>query len=909
MNPMELNDIQKKIVKDINSQVIVKAGPGTGKTFLIIEKIKYLIKSGIKENNILAITFSKKASEEIKNRLSDSLGLFHDVNIETFHSFCEKILREHYKKLNIKKDFVVMDRMESFVFLSDHIFDFNLNLLRPLSNPDKEIDKILSFFSNLQDEGVTPEEFLKLKNKDEYFTELAYLYENLLNFKIKESKLEFNDLIYLVLKLFAENKNILDKYREKIEYILVDEFQDTNHIQNELLLKLSDRVTVVGDKNQSIYKFRGASLSNFNSFKSRFPECREYTLSYNYRSYQDIIDAAYFFIQDKDVLQSNTGTGKDSIKVKEFSKNSQELNFIKDQIIELSKNGVDFSEIAILLRSNSYLNDFAEVLINSNIPIYLRGSLTFESSSEFKDLSAVIYFMEKSSDNISFLRLLNMDCWGFSQEEFIDILHKINSWSKNVSFYDNFVNIIENAGEEDIIVKSNKVLNFYNILKELLDSPKTSIVDMINNFLDKSFYFDTLHRKKDSKFRRSNVDKFIAIIEKLQTDNVNYYSKYLKNISKISSLDDDISLDNNFNSVTISTIHSVKGLEFKHVFIPYLVKDRFPLRNRGGNLNIDKSLLHEQIEEENYLEEEKRLFFVALTRAKESIHITYSQLYDGNKKPKDRSIFLDMLNINSQKIDYKNDFLIKNDPEFIVPENSIPKKFSYSQLSCFKTCPLQYYYEYILNIKKQPKLVFEYGNVIHDTLKNYLNQDKSMYNDNLLEDIYFKRWESVNLSVFKGEEHIESYKKKGLESIKNNIDLIKPKSERIVTEQNFETFIDGKNKINGRLDRLDFFEDGSVSIVDYKTGSSSSQDTSSSNLQLGMYSILVKDVLKKPIRDLKLIFIDECKEISIDYDKIDINKVKEEILDLIDKIQNLEVRATPSFSCDFCEYRGICYKR
>jgi DNA helicase-2/ATP-dependent DNA helicase PcrA len=907
---MNLNDIQKQAVCNISSPVIVNAGPGTGKTFLIIEKIKYLITKGFTENSILAVTFSKKAAEEIKNRLSDTLGLFSEVNIETFHSLAEKILRENYKFFDLKKDFIVMDRMESFVFLSDHIFDFDINILRPLSNPDKEIDKILEFFSKLEDEYISPEEFINLKNKDEYFEELSYLYEKYLQLKIEESKLEFNDLIYLVLKIFEKNPNILKKYKERYKYILVDEFQDTNYIQNQLILKLASNITVVGDKNQSIYKFRGAALSNFNTFKKFFADSIEYTLDYNYRSYQEIIDEAYSFIGDSNTLKSVKGSNKDDIRILNFNKNTQEVNYIKDEIIKMHNNGIKFSDIAILLRSNSYINDFAELFIKYNIPIYLRGSSTFEMSQEFKDLSSVVYFSENSSDNISFLRILSIESFNISKEEFAGIIDFLNTNFKGKSYFEGLSKIVESKSDE-YSFKTNKIINVYNILSRLLDKD-IAILDKINEFLDSSFYFDFLHKKNDSIVKRSNLDRFIAIIEKLQENNVEYFSKYIKNIDKISSIDDDISEDVNFDSVTISTIHSVKGLEFEYVFIPYLVKDRFPTRNRGGDIGINSSLLHESVpEEESFIEEEKRLFFVALTRAKKSVYLSYSDMYEGNKTKKDKSIFLTGFHKKTERInlDNKSEKSTYIDPDFFIPENSIPQKYSYSQLNLFKTCPLQYYYEYILRVKKQPKLVFEYGNLIHDTLKQYLQRDRNILNIDLLDNIYNARWERVNLSVFRSKEHIDSYKKKGLESIKNNIELIKPRGLSNSYEENIDLFMDQIYPINGRLDRLDFLEDGTVSIIDYKTGSSSSQDTSSSNMQLGIYSILVKEKFKKEIKDLKLIFIDEGKEITINYDKIDIDRVKNEVIDLIVKIRELEVKATPSFACTYCEYRSLCYKR
>ncbi len=894
---MELNKNQREAVENITTPLIVKAGPGTGKTHLIIEKIKYLLSKGYRENNILVLTFSKKAVDEIKDRLIPILGLFTEVEVDTFHSFAEKLLRENHKILGLKKDFIVMDQMESFVFLSDNIFNFNLKELRPISSPDREIIKILSFFSKLQDEDISPEEYIKLKNKDVYAEELSYLYKEFLNLKLKESKLEFNDLTYYVYRLLRENSEILKKYQKIYKYVLIDEFQDTNYIQNEIISLLSPNITIVGDKNQSIYKFRGAALSNFNSFKEKYSNAKEIDLDTNYRSYQNLIDNAYLLMEEHKVLKCIKGYKEDSVKVLSFKNSQEEVSFIKNEVLSLINEGISLSQIAILLRTNSSIGDFSDIFAESNIPFYTKGITSFSISAEVKDLSSLIYFLENLTDDISFLRVLKMPSFYISDE---DILSFINFAKESKTSY---IHAFKRLIHDNVLnFNVDKFSNIYTILSKI--SKEEGMVNKINMFLDESFYMEYVHKDRNAYIRRKNIDKFISIIERLENNKVKHFSKYIKNLDKVSL--DDFSEDT-IDAVLISTVHSSKGLEFDYVFVPYMVKDKFPVRKRSDGIEIPLELVHENIEEVSFLEEEKRLFFVAITRAKKVLYTTYSDYYDEGKSKRVKSPFLMFFKEKEER--FSAEVSIKSKPNFIVPENFEIKQYSYSQLSLFETCPLKYYYEYILKIPKKKNISLEFGTLVHNTLKVYFSRNNKNDNIDDLKDIYDTYWKSMDKSLFKDEKYLKEYKDIGEERLIRNIEILKPKGVRSLYELNINFLLDDKYKIGGRLDRVDFFEDNSISIVDYKTGKSSNQDTSSTNMQLGLYSLLVKSKFGDNIKDLKLLFTDEGMDISIPYTKLNLEKITDKISNLILKINELEIKATPSYICDYCEYKSLCYKK
>jgi len=312
-NSSSLNKEQLKAVRHENGPLLIIAGAGTGKTTVVTEIIKNLIlKKNVKPSEILALTFTEKAAREMEERVDKIMPYgYTQMWISTFHSFCDRILRQEAIHIGLNPSYKLMTEAESILLLRTNLFKFNLNYFRPLGNPNKFLNGLLSHFSRLRDEDVSTEEYLKFAknlNKDklekeeaEKTLELANAYKNYEELKIKEGALDFSDLITFTLKLFRTRKNILKQYQQQFKHILVDEFQDTNYAQNELAILLTGKeknITVVGDDDQSIYRFRGSSISNIIQFKKRFPNAEIITLIKNYRSTKEILDKSYKLIQN-----------------------------------------------------------------------------------------------------------------------------------------------------------------------------------------------------------------------------------------------------------------------------------------------------------------------------------------------------------------------------------------------------------------------------------------------------------------------------------------------------------------------------------------------------------------------------------------------------------------------------------
>jgi DNA helicase-2/ATP-dependent DNA helicase PcrA len=910
-----LNKKQIEAVETIDKPLIITAGPGSGKTRVLIEKIKYLIKSGYKDHEILALTFSKKAAFEIEDRLSDNLGFLSSLEVSTFHAFCEKILRENANLARVSSNFVLMDQMEAFVFMKEHIFDFKISdILRPASNPYSMIDRILTFISKLEDEYISPLEFSKFDlneiSEDErpLYRDLQNLYTEYFDLKIKNSRLEFNDVIFLVVDLFSNNKKILKKYQERYKYILVDEYQDTNYIQNLLITYLASehkKITVVGDRNQSIYKFRGAALSNFNSFEKNFPDFLELDLKSNYRSYQDVSDAA-FSLFNLPSMDSLKGYKKGSIEILNFEDERSEIEYIKDEILKLHENGVRFSDIAILLRSNIYITYFKEVFEKSQIPFYTKGSISFTKSAEIKDLIALVRFLEDQTDDISFFRVLNISIFNLQENE---ISQFIAGARENKLPYFTY---LEKLNKEAIVsgIQNNRLNHLYEILNNLLNE-NVHMHDKVIDFLDRSSYFEYIHSFPDSSIKRANIDNFIALLLRFRDNGESNISKYIQYIDKVSF--DEIETGTNYDGVTISTVHGSKGTEYDYVFLPYLVKDRFPSREKGGDFKIPESLLKEKIEESESDDEEKRLFFVGVTRTKEKLYLSYSNFYEGLKREKKKSEFLDTI-VESNKIkiskikDSLEDKADYDKPRFIIPKKLDKKTYSYTQISEFKRCPLQYYYDYILKIPKKPNSALFYGTMIHSSIKRffdlYRESDRSLLN---LQKEFTSLWDNSDRKVFENKIQEDAFKNRGLESLKTSFKMVIPEAEKSLQEESFYITLDRFN-VMGRIDRVDFFSDNTVSIIDYKTGKSKSQDPVDQNLQLTLYAIAAESKFKRKIRDLSLQFIDEGVNLKKKIDEIDLEKNKRELIQLMSLMEEGEIRATPSYMCNFCDYINLCYK-
>lgn len=587
----KLNNEQKKAATFKDGPCLVIAGAGSGKTKVLTTRIANLIENGVKPYNILAITFTNKAAGEMRERVNNIINA-HDAFIGTFHSFGLKIIRENSALFNLTSAFTLIDTEDQTSIIKKIMKDINITdkMISPAFIKSK-----ISFIKNnmLSDSEIA--NFLISEN-EKIAVKIYYEYEKILK---RNNTLDFDDLLKKPVELFNSNKELLEKYQDKFKYILIDEYQDTNEVQYKLVKLLSKKylnLFVVGDPSQSIYAFRGANYQNILNFEKDFKGCTVIKLPQNYRSTQTILDAANEVIshnkQRKDLdLFSDLGQGVKIKYIRTFN-DSMENKRVVDEIQKLYEEGYNRKDMAIFYRTNAQSRSIEDALVKANIPYKVFGSFYFYKRKEIKDLLAYLKLIANPSDDVSLERVINEPKRKIGDKTIENLREKARSL--NISMFE--------------AIDSGKELEFKNLILNLIEISKdTSITGLIDKTLELSKMKETYENDKslESDIRLENLMEFRSVSEtyEKETGNVNL-SDFLMEVSLVSDAA-EYSLDS--DAVTLMTVHSAKGLEFKVVFIIGLEENIMP---------ISKALYDDE-----ELEEERRLMYVAITRAKEKLYL------------------------------------------------------------------------------------------------------------------------------------------------------------------------------------------------------------------------------------------------------------------------------------------------
>ena len=635
MNIDNLNDKQKEAVLYNDGPLLIIAGAGAGKTKTLTTKIAYLIEENYAmPYNILAITFTNKAAKEMKDRLYTLIGsLAKEVQVSTFHSFGLKLLRENFQALGYERNFVIMDSDDSLTVVKKILKDMNCD---PKSyNPRAIRNKI----SSCKNEMMTPQVYERyaISEYEKVVYQVYVKYEEKLR---KNNSVDFDDLLLLPIKLFREHQDILERYQELYQYILIDEYQDTNEAQYILTKMISSKnrkITCVGDDSQSIYSFRGANYKNILNFEKDYKDAKTILLEENYRSTSNILDAANQVIrnnkQRKDKnLWTSRGAGE-KIKYYRAFNEKDEAQYIIRKTKELVNKGVEYKDIAVLYRTNAQSRVIEEEMLKENIPYRVIGSFYFYSRKEIKDLIAYLRLIHNSKDNISLLRVINTPKRGIGLKT-IENLTEIAD-KKGISIYE--------------AISSGKELEFKNIIEKLkLISEELTLTELIDKVLDASGMKADLESEKslESEIRLENLEEFKSITKSFEErEGLVSLEDFLLEISLISDVEE---YKDDPNRISLMTVHSVKGLEFDHVFVVGMEEGIFPHMN---------SLM-----ENSDLEEERRLCYVAITRAKDDLYLINARRRTlfGNEQINPVSRFIneinkDLLETNAEELPKKEE--------------------------------------------------------------------------------------------------------------------------------------------------------------------------------------------------------------------------------------------------------------
>lgn len=601
-----LNDKQKEAVLATEGPCLVIAGAGSGKTKVLTHKIAYEIANGVKPWNILAITFTNKAANEMKERIEKLIGdAAKDLWMGTFHSICVKILRRYIDRVGYKTDFVIFDTSDQKTLIKECI--------KALKVDDKLFTDrgVLTEISNGKNEMLEPKAYGVKYAGDFRREKIAELYE-LYQQKLKENNaLDFDDIINLTIKILTENPDVLDYYTEKFQYVLVDEYQDTNKAQFMLVSMLASKygnITAVGDNDQGIYSFRGADISNILNFERDFPGTKIIKLEQNYRCTGNILKAANAVIKhNENKYDKKLWTQNEEGKIPCIYNGEDEYDearYIVEQIEHLKREEYyKNSDFVVLYRMNAQSRAIEDILMREGLPYKVIGGLKFYERKEIKDIIAYLRLIHNTADNLSLKRIINEPKRGIGKTS-LDRVQEISE-NSGIPMYE----IIKDAEKYElsrVYAYSREFIEQIEYLREQKD--KIKISDLIKETLNKTGYTKALELENsvEAETRIENLEEFLTVaIEFEEQEADNTLAEFLENITLSSDID---GMEDQEDSVTLMTLHSAKGLEFPVVFLVGMEEGIFP-----G---------YKSIGEPQALEEERRLFYVGITRAKQYLYLT-----------------------------------------------------------------------------------------------------------------------------------------------------------------------------------------------------------------------------------------------------------------------------------------------
>jgi len=955
-----LNKEQIEAVTHKDGPLLIIAGAGTGKTTVITRRISWLLSEGLaKTNEILALTFTDKASLQMLERVDVLVPYgYTDIWISTFHAFGDKMLRENALIAGLDSDFKVLTRPEAAVFLREHLFEFDLSYYRPLSDPTRFIEALISVFSRAKDEDIHPTEYFKFaqammqKAKDNPDDE-ALQEEALQQFEVAKAYVKFQELLaknglvdfgnqfHLALKLLREHPLILKKYQQQFKYILVDEFQDTNFAQFQMVKLLAGNrknINVVADDDQCIYRWRGAAYSNVLNFMDSFPESKKVSLIQNYRSGQNLLDSAYKLIQNNnpDRFEVKAGISKKLKGLnagvlpehKHFDTNSAEADWVAQTIKDKVKPGkLKYKDFAILVRSNSDAKPYLQSLNMQSIPWQFSGSQGLYSREEVKLCISFLRAIANPSDSLSLYYLSSSEVYAFDLTDLTLCMHYAKR--RNKTLHSTFKNLGSITELSEISDKTrDKIKNILDDFDKFLEiSRKETTGRLLYVFLTETGYLKKLtkdiNQEKESKIQ--NLAKFFNKVRDFELvaieDRVINFVNYLDLLIEAGDDPETALADLDTDAVNVLTIHKAKGLEFKIVFMVNLVNGRFPVSHRRSPIELPDSLIKEILPSGDFhIQEERRLFYVGMTRAKEELFLTSAVDYGGARMRRVSQFVIEALGEQVKEKEKLKSSAIESIKRFAPKKESIAQRkaevpqdeiinLSFYQIDDYLTCPLKYKYVHILRVPIMEHHTVIYGRAMHDAVTKYFQfkmAGKKMESADLLNIFQV----SFDPQGFLDELHQQERFRIGQDALIrffNSQDKSQPNPLHIEWDFSFKF---ENNKIRGRFDRIDMEKEGAV-IIDFKTSELNKQKDADKrtkdSMQLALYALAYKNIFGNlPVRE-ELHFLESGLIGTDKKDEKDLINIEDKIREVSTGIRKGKFNATAGYMvCTYCAYNKIC---
>ena len=972
----ELNPRQREAVTFGHGPLLIVAGVGTGKTTVITQRIAWLISE--KEAlpaEILALTFTERAAAEMEERVDVLVPYgYVDAQIATFHAFCDRVLRENAVLLGLSPDYRILTAPEQAIFLKDHLFDLPLDRFRPLGNPMRHLRALLTLFSRAKDENVTPQEYHAYADRLAEDTanadpktddgrlaieeasmqaEIAATYGAYQRLLAEHGFVDFGDLITQTLRLFREHPTVLERYRERFTYILVDEFQDTNYAQFELLKLLASRrnLTVCGDDDQSIYKFRGAAISNILGFQQHYPDAKLVVIDRNYRSTQAILDSAYRLIQhnNPDRLEVRSGIAKRLTAVAgagplprhvHFETLDDECDFVAETIARRrADEDRPLSDFAVLVRSNAQATPFLRALGLLKIPWRFSGSRGLYDQPEIRSTLAFLRVLADPRDTMSLHHLASAPPYEVPAEALAAMTAHARRQSKGL------LQILRIAGKTPGFLDvsgpaQDRIARLLADLDEMLPrSTRETTGDVLYRYLStQTGAIERLSNSDDPRdaLRIQNLAKLFSIVERFSRvtryDRVAWFVDYLDAL--IEAGDNPPVGDAAFDAdaVHVLTIHQAKGLEYAIVFLVGLVSGRFPSAHRRDPIPLPDPLIKDLVASGSdfHRQEERRLFYVGMTRAKEALYLTSAQDY-GGKRARKPSLFvsealdLDASQLEPQRRSPASRIARRAEPEAPADSDELTLfsrgdeilSLSHRRIDDYLTCPLKYRYVHVLRVPIHQHHAVVYGSAIHQAIRVYLMSRMAGQPTSLAElhDVFRTHWQAEG---FLTPEHEELRLRQGLEALAAFHAFEEAESNTPVhVERRFSLLMDDVRLV-GIFDRIDFGPDGSASggvIIDYKTSDVSTQEQAAKRTadsrQLALYALAYRELFGDLPAALELRFLTpELIVARVAPTEKKLAKAVEEMKWAAAGIRAARYPADPTYrACRYCAYAPICPER
>ena len=971
----ELNAEQLAVVEHGDGPLLVVAGAGTGKTRVITRRICHLLETNpeLSGENILGLTFTDKAAGEMKSRVVKAAGeRAEGVWLSTFHKFClDKILCEANPSLR------GIDDVEHWVLLRRNIRELALKHFTRLASPGEFLSDFVKFFSRCQDELVTAEDYQRYvdglrkgyevrKNslddearaaEEENLArqeEVARAYRISERLQREKNLVTFGGQLMQAVQILQRDKERLERLREQYRYVLVDEFQDTNIAQLELLWLLAGEhhnIVAVGDDNQAIYRFRGASFGSFTIFFERFCEAAKgaraeglplKSLTQNYRSTKRILDIASQVIQhnERPTFLPHRGLNTENpagekIRIAEFATQEEEAWWVASEVERLHDAGRKWRSCAVLYRKHAHRTRIVDVLRRKKIPFVIRG-LSVLSNTLVRDLLAYLRLVAIRSDNVACARVVAAPYWGFEPQDLVRMAERGGGKRS-------LLEVLEAPQGELAFRPEMKTAELLQFLKELRQLAARANATNVFDRLVAGLALSPLPSDAD----RLNLERFAAFLAEWESKSeekslvafIEYFDFFLEAGGEITQTEEPAD-----DAVQLLTVHAAKGLEFDHVFLLTLSDGDFPARPQAPVLEFPAELMkEEQPKGEFRIQEERRLFYVAMTRARR--RLTLCTVVNKRKKP---SPFLeDILEDPKLKAMHAEQLAPKvrmpTDEETVgslpadpqrpqlfpaIPENSRaysrialwakayhppsgePLQLSASAIETYKSCPMKYLLQQVWGIRGGPQAMMTFGNVMHTTIREFVREIRKRRNVPFEEvaAIFEREWRAAG---FQDDYQEEEYRKAGLEQLQAFCaSYAKEPADVMHQEKAFELPLDPNVVILGRMDQINRLKDSgphAIEIVDYKTGNPKQAKQADQSLQLSLYAIAAEEVLE--LEPERLVFYNLTTNEAVETTRTEkaLKKAKDTVAEVADLIRVGEFPAKPNFFiCRHCDYRPIC---